>query len=156
MWIVADMQGIMLTTLQVAPPYPTFRQPGWERGSLGVFSDDGRRFVNDTWGGIDCLKTSFQPGDIVGIGMTFSLPKDPPSYEQSTQGKMMDIDVFFTRNGNKVDHWDGNEQLDARSVGGADGLKGECDLFPAIGVCGEVEFEVNFHPSQWKYGAFDR
>ena len=31
-----------------AQPYPSWRMPGWERASLGVHSDDGRRYVNDT------------------------------------------------------------------------------------------------------------
>jgi hypothetical protein len=134
----------------VAPPYPTFRLPGWERASLGVHGDDGRKYVNDAWGGVD-FTTAFKPGDTVGIGITFSVPRNPPSYEQSQQGQMLDIDVFFTRNGVKEGGWDGNEELDARSEGGNLGLRGECDLFPAIGVFGGVNFDVFFHPSQWLY-----
>jgi hypothetical protein len=134
----------------IAPPYPTFRLPGWERGSLGVHGDDGRKYVNDPWGGID-FTTAFAPRDTVGIGMTFSTPKNPPSYEQTQQGRMPHIDVFFTRNGKKEGGWDGNEELDTRSEGGNVGLRGECDLFPAIGVFGGVDFDVLFHPSQWMY-----
>jgi hypothetical protein len=134
----------------IAPPYPTFRLPGWQRGSLGVHGDDGRRYVNDTWGGVD-FTTAFAPGDTVGIGMNFTIPKDPPSYEAQQQGKLMNIEVFFTRNGKKEGSWDGNEELDARSDGGAVGLRGDHDLFPAIGVFGGVDFEVLFHPSQWLF-----
>ncbi|KAF2127881.1 hypothetical protein P153DRAFT_43435 [Dothidotthia symphoricarpi CBS 119687] len=134
----------------VAPPYPTFRLPGWQRGSLGVHGDDGRKYVNDTFGGVD-FTTSFQPGDTVGIGMTFSVPRNPPSYEQTQQGKTLDIEVFFTRNGVQEGGWDGNEELDARNEGGNIGLRGESDLFPAIGVFGGVDFEVQFHPSQWLF-----
>jgi hypothetical protein len=134
----------------IAPPYPTFRLPGWQRGSLGVHGDDGRRYVNDTWGGVD-FTTAFAPGDTVGIGMSFTIPKDPPSYEAQQQGKLMDIDVFFTRNGKREGGWDGNEELDARSDGGTIGLRGDHDLFPAVGVFGGVDFEVFFHPSQWLY-----
>ncbi|KAJ4336022.1 hypothetical protein N0V87_005743 [Didymella glomerata] len=137
----------------IAPPYPTFRLPGWQRGSLGVHGDDGRKYVNDTWGGVD-FTTAFAPGDTVGIGMTFTIPKNPPSYEAGQQGKLMDVDVFFTRNGKKEGGWDGNEELDARSEGGTIGLKGDFDLFPAIGVFGGVDFEVFFHPSQWLYRPF--
>ncbi|KAF2115095.1 hypothetical protein BDV96DRAFT_493656 [Lophiotrema nucula] len=137
----------------VAPPYPTFRLPGWQRGGLGVHGDDGRKYVNDTWGGSD-FTTAFQPGDVVGIGMTFSPPREPPSYEQSQQGKVLDIDVFFTRNGKKEGGWDGNEELDQRSEGGTIGLRGECDLFPAIGVFGGVDFEVYFSPESWLYNPF--
>lgn len=137
----------------IAPPYPTFRLPGWQRGSLGVHGDDGRRYVNDTWGGVD-FTTAFQPGETVGIGMTFSLPKNPPSYEQSQQGQILDIDIFFTRQGVREGGWDGNEELDERSEGGTMGIRGECDLFPAIGVFGGVDFEVFFHPAQWLYRPF--
>lgn len=135
-----------------APPYPTFRLPGWERASIGVHGDDGRKYVNDSYGGND-FTTAFKPGDTVGIGMTFSVPKNPPSYEQTQQGKLLDIEVFFTRNGKKEGSWDGNEELDVRSEGGNTGLRGECDLFPAIGVFGGVDFDVFFHPSQWLYRA---
>jgi hypothetical protein len=134
----------------VAPPYPTFRLPGWERGSLGVHGDDGRKYVNDPWGGVD-FTTAFAPGDTVGLGITYSIPKNPPSYEQTQQGVVLDIEVFFTRNGKKEGGWDGNEELDVRSEGGNVGLRGESDLFPAIGVFGGVDFEVFFHPSQWLY-----
>jgi len=134
----------------VAPPYPTFRLPGWERASLGVHGDDGRKYVNDTWGGVD-FTTAFTSGETVGIGMTFAVPKNPPSYDQTQQGRILDIDVFFTRNGKKEGGWDGNEELDARSEGGNVGLRGELDLFPAIGVFGGVDLHVLFHPSQWMY-----
>ncbi|KAJ4358252.1 uncharacterized protein N0V89_002832 [Didymosphaeria variabile] len=137
----------------IAPPYPTFRLPGWQRGSMGVHGDDGRKYVNDTYGGVD-FTTAFQPGETVGIGLTFSLPREPPSYEQSQMGKVMDIDVFITRNGQREKGWDGNEELDERSEGGTVGLRGECDLFPAVGVFGGVDFEVFFHPSQWLYRPF--
>jgi len=115
-----------------------------------VHGDDGRKYVNDTWGGVD-FTTAFTSGETVGIGMTFAVPKNPPSYDQTQQGRILDIDVFFTRNGKKEGGWDGNEELDARSEGGNVGLRGELDLFPAIGVFGGVDLHVLFHPSQWMY-----
>lgn len=135
-----------------APPYPTFRLPGWERASLGVHGDDGRKYVNDRWGGVD-FTTAFQPGETVGIGMTFSVPRDPPSYVQTPdlQRRLLDIDVFFTRNGERQGGWDGNEELDVRSEGGSVGLRGDLDLFPAIGVFGGVDLHVLFHSCQWMY-----
>ncbi|KAH8728282.1 hypothetical protein GQ44DRAFT_609318 [Phaeosphaeriaceae sp. PMI808] len=134
-----------------APPYPTFRLPGWERASLGVHGDDGRKYVNDAWGGND-FTVAFATGDTVGIGIMFSVPSNPPSYEQQqNQTNPLDIHVFFTRNGKKEGSWDGNEELDARSEGGNIGLVGESDLFPAIGVFGGVDFDVLFHPAQWLY-----
>ncbi|KAF2203328.1 hypothetical protein GQ43DRAFT_272939 [Delitschia confertaspora ATCC 74209] len=137
----------------VAPPYPTFRLPGWQRGSLGVHGDDGRRYVNNTWGGTD-FTTAFKLGETVGIGIKFSPLRYPPSYEQTQQGKILDIDVFFTRNGKREGGWDGNEELDEKSEGGAIGLRGECDLFPAIGVFGSVDFEVFFSPESWMYNPY--
>ncbi|KAF2713526.1 hypothetical protein K504DRAFT_462042 [Pleomassaria siparia CBS 279.74] len=134
----------------VAPPYPTFRLPGWQRGGLGVHGDDGRKYVNDTWGGVD-FTTAFKPGETVGIGIRFGQPRNPPSYEQTQQGQLLDIDVFFTRDGVKEGNWDGNLELDERSEGGTIGLRGECDLFPAIGVFGGVDFEVFFSPEDWKF-----
>jgi hypothetical protein len=136
-----------------APPYPTFRLPGWERASLAVHGDDGRKYVNDPWGGVD-FTNAFAPGETVGIGMTYSVPKNPPSYEATQQGQMLDVEVFFTRDGKKTGSWNGNEELDVRSEGGNTGLRGECDLFPAIGVFGGVDFDVFFHPSQWMYRPF--
>ncbi|KAH6642900.1 hypothetical protein C7974DRAFT_328604 [Boeremia exigua] len=136
----------------VAPPYPTFRLPGWQRGSLGVHGDDGRRYVNDTWGGVD-FTTAFAPGETLGIGMVFRVPSQPPGYGAG-QGRGLDVEVFFTRNGKKEGGWDGNEELDARSEGGTLGLGGDFDLFPAIGVFGGVDFEVFFHHSQWLYQPF--
>ncbi|KAF2476014.1 uncharacterized protein BDR25DRAFT_253647 [Lindgomyces ingoldianus] len=137
----------------VAPPYPTFRLPGWQRASLGIHGDDGRKYVNDTWGGVD-FTTTFKPGDIVGIGIKFAPPQKPPSYEPTQRARLLDIDVFFTRNGMREGGWDGNEELDARSEGGTTGLRGECDLFPAIGVFGGVDFEVFFSPEDWIYNPF--
>jgi hypothetical protein len=135
----------------VAPPYPTFRLPGWQRGSLGVHGDDGRRYVNDTFGGTD-FTSEFRMGDTVGIGMTFRIPQNPPSYDpQERQSKLMDIEVFFTRNGRKEGSWDGNEELDQRSEGGTIGLGGNYDLFAAVGIFGAVDFEVLFRPQDWKY-----
>jgi hypothetical protein len=148
----------------VAPPYPTFRLPGWQRGSLGVHGDDGRKYVNDTWGGVD-FTTAFAPGETVGIGMTFSVPRAPPGhgaaqqqqqqYGQGQQQGGLDVEVFFTRNGKKEGGWDGNlDEQSERSEGGTIGLRGECDLFPAVGVFGGVDFDVFFHPAQWLYRPF--
>ncbi|KAF2458189.1 hypothetical protein BDY21DRAFT_302199 [Lineolata rhizophorae] len=133
----------------VAPPYPTWRLPGWERASLGVHGDDGRRYVNDTFGGID-FTAPFRPGQRVGIGMTFAAP--PPAYSESGKGvRMMEINVFFTRDGRREGGWDLHEELDERVLEGTMGLEGECDLLAAIGVFGGVDFEVFFSEDDWWY-----
>lgn len=130
-----------------APPYPTFRLPGWQRGSLGVHSDDGRRYVADTHGGID-FTDPFGVGDTVGLGMTFRYPEKPPEYGQA--GHQLDVNVFFTRNGKKVDGWDLHEERD-RLDQDVSGLEGECDLFPAVGVFGGCDFEIKFHDRDLLY-----
>ena len=126
-------------------PYPPWRLPGWHRASLGVHGDDGRRFVNDPWGGNDFV-SAFASGETIGIGMTFG------TEELRTEGPegRMKTRAFVTRGGKRADRdgWDIDEERDVRDEG-ADGLMGEGDLYPAIGVFGGVEFEVNFGSAQW-------
>ncbi|RAL07538.1 SSH4 family protein [Aspergillus homomorphus CBS 101889] len=122
----------------VAKPYPSWRSPGWERGSLGVFSDDGCRFVNDSWGG-KSFTSEFREGETVGLGMAF---------RQSCERSRVDVTVFFTRDGQQVGTWDLAEERDAES-GGTEGLEGDFDLYGAIGLFGMVEFDVQFNPAHW-------
>lgn len=116
-----------------AVPYPGFRLPGWNRGSLGVHGDDGRRYVNDSFGGRDFV-SPFKDGERVGIGMTWS----------TNQG----VEVWFTREGKRVDGWrldeprDGEEENDPMA-----GLDGWCDVYAAVGIWGgDVRAEVRFLP----------
>ncbi|KAJ5580147.1 uncharacterized protein N7459_006132 [Penicillium hispanicum] len=128
-----------------AQPYPSWRSPGWERGSLGVFSDDGCRFVNDSWGGRD-FTAPFNVGETVGLGMVFSFPK------AATKGEMKkcNVGIFFTRNGHRAGEWDLHEETDEES-GGIEGLEGNYDLYGAIGLFGGVDFEACFDPAGWLY-----
>lgn len=129
----------------VAPPYPSWRQPGWHRGSLGVHSDDGRRYVDDPYGGQDFTKP-FKKGDVLGLGMLFS----PPEYAKAvTKNK---VEVFFTRNGKRDGGWDLDEERDKEQDGGnVFGLQGERDLLAAVGVFGAVEFEAKFRREEWLF-----
>lgn len=126
----------------LAQPYPTWRSPGWERASVGVFSDDGGRFVNDPAGGKPFTEP-FNVGDTVGLGMTFRLPDD---YTTVTPK----VKVFFTRNGRESGSWDLDEETDAEA-GGTQGLEGDFDLYGAIGIFGGVEFEACFERSGWMW-----
>lgn len=130
-----------------AMPYPTWRMPGWERGSLAIHGDDGRRYVNDTWGGKD-FTSPFCSGDTVGLGMSFSLPTSPPNYGAPQQNNNV-IEVFFTRNGKKCEGWNLHEELDASNDLGVDGLDGQFDLYAAIGTFGGVEFDAIFRRQDW-------
>ncbi|KAF1985697.1 hypothetical protein K402DRAFT_394672 [Aulographum hederae CBS 113979] len=154
----------------IAPPFPSWRLPGWQRGSLGVHGDDGRRYVNNTFGGVD-FTTAFKAGETVGIGITWTVSNEPPAYEEpppaygdfsgksdgkggkGEQGRKakFDAEVFLTRNGAKTGGWDLHEQLDEEAEGGTDGLEGEKDIFPAIGTFGAADFEVRFNPASWMY-----
>ncbi|RAL04377.1 SSH4 family protein [Aspergillus ibericus CBS 121593] len=116
----------------VAQPYPTWRFPGWERGSLGVFSDDGCRFVNDSWGG-KSFTSKFTIGETVGLGMTFRLPMKAPS-TPANEDEKVNVEVFFTRNR----------------------LGGDFDLYGALGLFGGVDFEVLFDPAVWLWTPQDR
>ncbi|EXJ61610.1 hypothetical protein A1O7_02038 [Cladophialophora yegresii CBS 114405] len=122
-----------------ARPYPPWRLPGWHRASLGVHGDDGRRFVNDPWGGRDFV-AAFRGNETIGIGMEFKA--------QEVAGRRVKTRVFVTRDGRADDRWgwEIDEERDERDEG-VDGLMGEGDLYAAIGVFGEVEFEVTFGDS---------
>jgi len=117
-----------------APPYPPFRLPGWQRGSVGVHSDDGRRYVGNDEGGVDFTEP-FKVGETVGFGMTI---------EQ--QG----VEVFFTRDGRKVGGWNLLHDTDAVAEA-VDGLKGDRDLFAGVGFFGGCEVDVCFGESGWMY-----
>lgn len=151
-----------------APPFPTWRLPGWERASLGVHGDDGRRFVNDTWGGRD-FTDAFKAGERVGIGLELTPHLGqgdlPPMYGEKSggknsealmqQAKKMDVKVIFTRNGKRTEEgeWDLHEEVDAEmdQPGGVTGLEGAHDLHAAVGVYGAVECRVHFGRHEWMY-----
>ncbi|KAL8729000.1 MAG: hypothetical protein Q9166_005001 [cf. Caloplaca sp. 2 TL-2023] len=132
-----------------ALPYPTWRMPGWERGSLAVHGDDGRRYVNDSWGGKD-FTGPIQAGQTVGLGMEFSIPDMPPNYGSSpAQTPSIKVDISFTRDGVRESGWSLHEELDAQNDLGVEGLDGQFDLYAAVGLFGGVEFEVNLSRENW-------
>jgi hypothetical protein len=134
-----------------AIPYPPWRMPGWERGSLAVHSDDGHRYVADTEGGQE-FTAPISAGDTVGIGMTFSVPDLPPQYgAPPSQGMPLQGEVFFTRNGAREGGWNLHEEMDAETEFGIFGLDGQFDLYGGIGTFGEVAFEAKFTASEWRY-----
>ncbi|KAK2754735.1 hypothetical protein FQN54_006868 [Arachnomyces sp. PD_36] len=131
-----------------AQPYPSWRSPGWERGSVGVFSDDGCRFVNDSFGGRE-FTTEFKVGQTVGLGMTFSLPDSSAMQQQQASGKLTSaVEVFFTRDGKREGSWNLHEEVDSGS-GSVQGLEGDFDLYGALGLFGGVDFEVCFDRAGW-------
>ena len=132
-----------------AMPYPTWRLPGWERGSLAVHGDDGRRYVNNTWGGKD-FTSPIKEGDTVGLGMEFAVADSLLGDETQTKPETMSkIEVFFTRNGRRGESWDLHEELDMDHDLGIDGLDGQLDLYGAVGTFGGVDFDVSFNNRDW-------
>jgi len=127
-----------------ALPYPSFRMPGWHRGSLAIHGDDGHKYINDRWGG-KSFTQPFKRGDTVGVGMTF---KRAGGYNSGTE---IATDVFFTRNGQMSGGWDLHEETDADEDLPVTGLEGYHDISCAIGTFKAVGFEVVFDPSRWAY-----
>jgi hypothetical protein len=143
----ADASGLSIGFL--AQPYPTWRSPGWERGSVGVFSDDGCRFTNDSFGGKE-FTTPFNVGETVGLGMTFERPAagDSQRVGSTSASRTSRVRLFFTRNGREEGGWDLHEEAD-EDAGGVEGLEGDYDLYGAVGVFGGVEFEACFDKAGW-------
>ncbi|KAL2126672.1 hypothetical protein VTI74DRAFT_431 [Chaetomium olivicolor] len=122
-----------------ALPYPSFRMPGWHRGSLAVHGDDGHKFINDRWGG-KSFTAPFVRGERYGIGMVFR-----------EAGGRIDTEVFFTRQGREVGRWNLHEETDAEQDLPVTGLEGYHDLSCAIGTSGETGWEVVLDPARWLY-----
>ena len=156
-------------------PYPAWRMPGWERGSLGVrmycsesFSplcsansaiptdgDDGRKYVNDSWGGKN-FTSAFREGETIGLGITFSVPDlstmdAPPPVIGTMLRAQSKVEVFMTRDGKIEGGWNLHEELDADNDRGIEGLEGDFDLYGAIGTYGQVQFDVNFNRRDWRW-----
>ncbi|KAL1963248.1 hypothetical protein VTN77DRAFT_8573 [Rasamsonia byssochlamydoides] len=143
----ADACGLSIGFL--AQPYPTWRSPGWERASVGVFSDDGCRFVNDSFGGKE-FTTPFNVGETVGLGMTFELPDAGDLQHRVGSTSASRVRIFFTRNGREVGGWDLHEEVD-EDAGSVEGLEGDYDLYGAVGLFGGVEFEACFDKAGWMW-----
>lgn len=131
-----------------ALPYPSFRMPGWHRGSLAVHGDDGHRYVNDMWGG-KTFTGAFRQGETLGLGMRFTNPATGGGH------RPMDVEVFFTRAGRVEGRWDLHEETDAREDLPVTGLEGLHDLSCAVGVFKDIKCEIVFDPARWLYKDVD-
>ena len=125
--------------------------PGWERGSLGVHGDDGRKYVNDSFGGKD-FTSAFKMGETVGLGMTFSIAdSSATSTTRAIPKTRIKAKIFLTRDGREAGSWDLHEELDADEDLGVEGLEGDFDLYGSVGIFGGVNFDVFFNRKDWLY-----
>lgn len=126
-----------------APPYPAFRLPGWHRGSVAVHGDDGRKYINDRWGGKDFTQP-FKRGETVGLGMSL-VPG---------QGGGIVVEIFHTKEGHEVGRWNLHEEADTKMDLPVHGLEGFHDLCASVGMFDKVDFEIVFIPRQWKWKGY--
>lgn len=132
-------------------PYPTWRMPGWQRGSLAIHSDDGARYMSHDAGGSD-FTSPFKVGETVGLGIRFSIPLWRPEYATiDLTGQPLTAEVFFTRNGKFSGGWNIQEGLDQDEAWRADFLDGKWDVYAAVGTYGEVEVSINFGGQKFEY-----
>ena len=77
----------------------------------------------------------------------------PPSYgaQPQTANKLINTEIFFTRNGQRAGGWDLHEEGDAQEDLPVEGLEGYHDLFVAVGTFESVAFEIVFDESMWAY-----
>jgi hypothetical protein len=127
--------------------------PRVECGSIGVHARNGRLYLNNKIleGG---SKGSFEPGQQLGIGMTFSMKDGTPQPAHDTPATKADsfiqVEVFVSRDRRKVATWDLGDQ--SRATLG-DGFEGNHDIYAAVGTRGEVNVDVIFEDERryWWY-----
>ncbi|KAH7155554.1 hypothetical protein B0J13DRAFT_545818 [Dactylonectria estremocensis] len=139
----ADSPNVFIGLGFTALPYPSFRMPGWHRGSLAIHGDDGHKYINDRWGG-QTFTDEFRRGDTYGIGMTF----------RATGQAKPQVDIFFTRNGTMTGGWELHEETDSDLDMPLTGLEGLHDLSCAIGTYDAVSFEVIFDATKWLHNPY--
>lgn len=103
-------------------PYPSWRLPGWNRYSVGYFSDNGCKYFSSPFNGKP-YGLSFNHGDVIGVG-----------YRHRTGT------LFFTRNGRKLeDAYNGLRWNLFPTIG----ANGPCQVHVNLGQAGFVFVEAN-------------
>ncbi|KAF8934255.1 Rsp5p-dependent ubiquitination, sorting of cargo proteins at the multivesicular body [Podila verticillata] len=124
-WEVKMFEKSPNTTIAIGvstKPFPTSRLPGWNRHSVGYFSEDGQKYCNSPWSGYPYGPIYFE-GDVVGCGYR---PRNGT--------------IFFTRNGKRLeDAYTGYRTNLFPTVGAT----GPCVLHVNFGQSGFVFVEAN-------------
>ncbi|KAG2227871.1 hypothetical protein INT45_002109 [Circinella minor] len=103
-------------------PYPSWRLPGWNRYSIGYFSNNGCKYFSSPFNGKPYGLT-YTHGDVIGVG-----------YRHRTGT------IFFTRNGRKLeDAYTGLRWNLFPTVG----ANGPCQVHVNLGQMGFVFVEAN-------------
>ncbi|CAO3657540.1 unnamed protein product [Mucor hiemalis] len=103
-------------------PYPSWRLPGWNRYSIGYFSNNGCKYFSSPFSG-KSYGIPFNHGDIVGVG-----------YRHRTGT------LFFTRNGRRLeDAYTGLRWNLFPTIG----ANGPCQIHVNLGQSGFVFVEAN-------------
>lgn len=148
--------GVCLSLGFVAVRDRASLMPGFERGSVGVHCRDGGLYVNNI-----LLKNAataaFEPGQQVGIGITFSMSdcnaqQVDDAQSSTVSSSSIKVEVFLSRDGKKAGSWNLRE---LRQLGGLplEGLEGTHDLYAAVGTSREVNVDILFEKRDWRYDA---
>ncbi|KAG0195989.1 Rsp5p-dependent ubiquitination, sorting of cargo proteins at the multivesicular body, partial [Mortierella sp. GBA30] len=104
-------------------PYPSTRLPGWNRHSVGYFSNNGKKFCNSPWNAHH-YGPPFHEADVVGCGYR---PRNGT--------------IFFTRNGKRIE--DAYTGFGRTNLFPTVGATGPCVLHVNFGQSGFVFVEAN-------------
>ncbi|KAI1321472.1 Rsp5p-dependent ubiquitination, sorting of cargo proteins at the multivesicular body [Mortierella claussenii] len=104
-------------------PFPTTRLPGWNRHSVGYFSNNGQKYCNSLWSGYPYGPIYFE-GDVIGCGYR---PRNGT--------------IFFTRNGRRIE--DAYTGFGRTNLFPTVGATGPCVLHVNFGQSGFVFVEAN-------------
>ncbi|CAO3656984.1 unnamed protein product [Mucor hiemalis] len=124
-WEAKMFEKPTTTTVSVGvatKPYPYWRLPGWNRHSVGYFSNTGNKHFNNPFSGRPYGFT-YEEGDVIGVG-----------YRHRTGT------VFFTRNGRKLDEACFGLRYNLFPTIGANG---PCQVHVNLGQMGFVFVEAN-------------
>lgn len=119
------------------------RMPGFERGTIGFQCRDGRLCVGNNVLK-DAKTAAFEPGNLLGFGMTLS-----KSEMGSSSSPAIDAEIFVTREGSLIGTWKLQDLGENTAV--LEGFEGGHDIYAAVGTSREVHVDILFERKDWQY-----